>query len=315
MVRRAAGTMGLVAPILRETPEAAKSSWRSRDRYYNSRFRHEGGSTPANASPCRNFLYNDAFKSQADTSDPRKRADIVKIAERTRTESPPMGRSRKSRATDRSTRARSEGKATFETLTRPHVAALWRVALRMTGDRDAADDLTQETCLRAYRGFDRFQEGTNYRAWLFRIMTNLCLDLLRRRARSPLVAVGEEGDPAKGLAPEAERPDAQLIRKRFREELVCAIQNLPPDIRLVVSLALLEGLSYREIAEIAGCPVGTVRSRLSRGRQQLQQDLKDYMPRSAPTLRLVASAPVRNGARGDRHACGHERQKCHDAEQ
>ena len=186
---------------------------------------------------------------------------------------------------------RIDGRARFEVLTRPHIGALWRVALRMTGDRDAADELTQETCLRAFRALDRFREGTNYRAWLFRIMTNLCLDLLRRRARSPLMALGEEADPALLSAPEAEGPHAQLIRKRFREDLDGSIRKLRPEIRLVVSLALLEGLSYREVAEIADCPIGTIRSRLSRGREQLQQDLRDYMPGPTPKLRLVAGVP------------------------
>ena len=186
---------------------------------------------------------------------------------------------------------RSDGRARFEVLTRPHIGALWRVALRMTGDRSTADELTQETCLRAFRAFDHFQEGTNYRAWVFRIMKNLCLDLLRRRARSPLVSVGEESDPALLLAPETEGPHAQLIRKRFREDLDSSIKKLRPEIRLVVSLALLEGFTYQEIAEIAGCPIGTIRSRISRGRQQLQQDLKDYVPSSTPNLRLIAGVP------------------------
>lgn len=179
------------------------------------------------------------------------------------------------------------------------MAALWRLALRMTGDRDAADDLTQEACLRAYRAFDRFEEGTNYNAWLLRIMTNLCLDLLRRRTRSALVPYEEDGDHAPSVAPEVDGPDAQLVRKRFREELACAMDKLPPEVRLVVSLALLKGLSYQEIADIAGCPVGTVRSRLNRGRKQLQQDLQHYMPDPAPVLRLVADAPDRKVAGRD----------------
>lgn len=190
--------------------------------------------------------------------------------------------------------AHRDDRTRFEILTRPHVTALWRVALRMTGDRDAADDLTQEACMRAYRAFDRFEEGTNYKAWLLRIMTNLCLDLLRRRARSTLVPLDEDGDHAPSV--EADRPDAQLIRKRFREELACAMDKLTPEVRLVVSLALLKGLSYQEIAEIAGRPVGTVRSRLNRGRKQLQQDLQHYMPHPTPALRLVADAPGRKGA-------------------
>ena len=193
---------------------------------------------------------------------------------------------------------RGEGK--FESLTRPHVGALWRVALRMTGDRDQADDLTQETCLRAYRAFDRFEDGTNYRAWIFRIMTNLCADFLRRKARAPFAAVGEADDPLPYPAPESDRPDEQLNAKRFREALVRAMEDLEPEVRLVISLALLKELSYREIAEIAGCPVGTVRSRISRGRQQLQQDLMEFMPTPAPSLKVVAGTPRRKGAgRGD----------------
>lgn len=176
----------------------------------------------------------------------------------------------------------------FESLTRPHVAGLWRIALRMTGDRDAADELTQEVCLRAYRAFGRFEAGTNYRAWIFRIMTNLCSDVLRRRARAPFVAIGEADAPLEGLAPESDRPDQQMLRKGLREDLFRAVQNLSPEIRLVVSLALIEELSYREIAEIAGCPLGTVRSRLSRGRQQLQQQLKDYGARPVPALKAVS---------------------------
>ena len=76
-----------------------------------------------------------------------------------------------------------EGEETFESLTRPHIDALWRTAFRMTGHRDDADDLTQAACLKAYRSFPQFEPGSNYRAWIFRILTNLCLDHLRRQAR------------------------------------------------------------------------------------------------------------------------------------
>lgn len=203
---------------------------------------------------------------------------------------------RRSWWSDSPIRAHKDDGTRFETLTRPHVATLWRVALRMTGDRDAADDLTQEACLRAYRAFDRFEEGTNYKAWLLRIMTNLCVDLLRRRARAALVPFGDDDAPAPSAAPEVDGPHAQLVRKRFREELAHAMDKLTPEVRLVVSLALLKGLSYQEIAEIAGCPVGTVRSRLNRGRKQLQQDLQHHMPGPAPALRLVADPRGRKRA-------------------
>ncbi len=166
----------------------------------------------------------------------------------------------------------------FEELTQPHVDALWRVAHRMTGDRDSADDLTQETCLRAFRAFDSFEHGTNYKAWIFRILTNLCADHLRRRARAPFRVVDAETGVPEMIAPVHDRPDSQLMRQDFRRDLAAALQALPPELRLVMSLSLLHELSYQEIAKIAECPIGTVRSRISRGRQALRQALAAHLP-------------------------------------
>lgn len=166
----------------------------------------------------------------------------------------------------------------FETLARPHVGALQRVAFRMTGDKNVADELAQEACLRAYKSFDQFEEGTNFKAWIFRILTNLCTDSLRRKARSPFVLVDtDSGDAFVTLAPESEQPDVQLINKELRRDVNCAILNLSPEVRIVVALSLLKEFTYQEIADNVGCPIGTVRSRLSRGRQQLQLELKDHM--------------------------------------
>ena len=177
----------------------------------------------------------------------------------------------------RGSRRREE---TFESLTRPHVDAMWRTAFRMTGDRDDADELTQEACLNAYRSFSHFEPGSNYRAWIFRILTNLCLDHLRRQARSPIVRSDPDGkDLERGAAmPRSRDPDVQAFRSEIRTAVLRAMSQLTPEIRLVVALALLEERTYKEIAEIVGCPVGTVRSRLSRGRQQLRRTLKGLAP-------------------------------------
>ena len=179
------------------------------------------------------------------------------------------------------------GEETFESLTQPHVDALWRTAFRMTGDQDAADDLTQETCLKAYRSFSRFKTGSNYRAWIFRILTNLCLDHLRREKRSPVVRSGVDMNVLEsGTTMRRDHdPDAQVLRREIRSAVLRAMSQLTPEIRLVVSLALLEGRTYQEIAEIVGCPVGTVRSRLSRGRQQLRRTLQGYTPARVVYLR------------------------------
>lgn len=176
----------------------------------------------------------------------------------------------------------------FEDLTQPHVDALWRVAHRMTGDRDAADDLTQETCLRAYRAFDTFEHGTNYKAWIFRILTNLCSDHLRRRARAPFRVIDADSEPPEMIAPAHEAPDNQLMRKGFRDDLSDALEALSPELRLVMSLSLLKELSYEEIATIAECPVGTVRSRISRGRQSLRIALAAHLPERAAPLSTVS---------------------------
>ena len=176
---------------------------------------------------------------------------------------------------------------TFESLTQPHVDALWRTAFRMTGDHDAADDLIQETCLKAYRSFSRFKPGSNYRAWIFRILTNLCLDHLRREKRSPVVRSDVDANVLEsGATTRREHdPDIQVSRSEIRSAVLQAMSQLTPEIRLVVSLALLEGRTYQEIAEIVGCPVGTVRSRLSRGRQQLRRTLQSHTPARVVYLR------------------------------
>lgn len=168
----------------------------------------------------------------------------------------------------------------FTGLTRPHLDALYRTSARFLGGPQGADDLVQETCLKAFRAFDRFEEGTNYRAWLFRIMKNTYIDRYVRKNEPVTV----DWDSLPG-ALQAQREDAAetspeilYLHKSFCRDTLEAMAGLPPEVRLVVSLILVEGFSYNEVAAIAGCPIGTVRSRLFRGRRHLQKALKDYLP-------------------------------------
>lgn len=175
---------------------------------------------------------------------------------------------------------REKRRAQFDALVRPHTRSLYRTALRLVGDSHSAEDLMQETCLKAYRAFDSFEDGTNFRAWLFRIMSNLSIDQARRNARAPFV-VWDEAEVSQAVVTngsEPDQPDVHFLHKSFRDDAFRAIAKLTPDVRLVVSLALIEGFSYQEIADVAGCPVGTVRSRLNRGRQVLRSELRDYVP-------------------------------------
>lgn len=164
----------------------------------------------------------------------------------------------------------------FDVLVRPHIGVLYRTALRMTGEGQAAEDLVQDTCLKAYSAFDRFELGTNFKAWLFRILTNGFIDGQRRRARTPDVEGGavveEQADPGTG------NPEIHVLYRDFRTEAFRALADLPPDLRTVLSLSMAGGFTYGDIAGLTGVPVGTVRSRLSRGRAILRDRLREFIP-------------------------------------
>lgn len=159
--------------------------------------------------------------------------------------------------------------------------ALYGAALRMTRDRTDAEDLLQETFLKAFRAYDRFEEGTNLRAWLFRILTNTYISAYRSRQRSPqLTDVDDVEDlylykrlTATGMSRSAE--DAALERLTA-PEVLAALDELPEQFRLAVLLSDVEQFSYKEIADITGVPIGTVMSRIHRGRKALQKALAPY---------------------------------------
>jgi RNA polymerase sigma-70 factor (ECF subfamily) len=162
-----------------------------------------------------------------------------------------------------------------------HLDALHRTALRMTRNENEAEDLVQETFLKAYRFWDKFEEGSNCRAWLFKIMTNIFINNYRAKSRTPQVVELQDVDDnflfgqLSALGP-SENPEQHFFAKVFDDDVKKAIEELPEDFRLVVVLSFLEGFSYEEIAEIAGLQIGTVKSRLHRGRKLLQKSLWEY---------------------------------------
>jgi len=168
----------------------------------------------------------------------------------------------------------------FEREALPHLDALHAAALRLCRDEREAEDLVQDAMLRAYRFFDKFEPGTNCKAWLFRILTNQFYSRYREREREREI-LGEAESSSANLeqfvagAGQEQAEDA-LLSRLVSAEVEKALAALPSDFRLAVVLADLEDFSYKEIAEIMDCPAGTVMSRLHRGRRMLQSLLFDY---------------------------------------
>lgn len=170
--------------------------------------------------------------------------------------------------------------ASIEALLLPVLGPAYRTAYHLTRDASDAEDAVQQAAVLACRGFDGFEQGSNFRAWFLRIVTNVCLSDYRRRRRSPVARsldepTGEsELTPAEMLAgPSADRPDIGLVQRLDAAQISAALGALPPEYRTVTTLYFVEELSYQEISEIVNCPIGTVRSRLHRGRKLLQAAL------------------------------------------
>jgi RNA polymerase sigma-70 factor, ECF subfamily len=172
----------------------------------------------------------------------------------------------------------------FEAYLTPILTAAYGTALHMTRHGGDAEDLVQEAALQAFRAFDRFQEGTNFKAWFFRILTNLFINAYRKRQREPQIDTLPELEDAPalylfkrtremGLHAWNADPAALVLERLEAEQVYSAIAALPEDYRVVSALYFMEEFSYQEIAEVVGCPVGTVRSRLHRGRRMLQKAL------------------------------------------
>jgi RNA polymerase sigma-70 factor (ECF subfamily) len=174
--------------------------------------------------------------------------------------------------------------ARFAELAMEHMGSLYSAALRMTRNPADAEDLVQETYLKAYRGFGGFTEGTNLKAWLYRILTNTYINTYRAKQRRPdETDLGEVEDlylyrRLGGLeAAQMGRSAEDELMDLFSEsEVKSAVEELPENFRMAVLLADIEGFSYKEIAEILDIPIGTVMSRLHRGRKALQKSLFDF---------------------------------------
>lgn len=168
----------------------------------------------------------------------------------------------------------------FEKEAVPHMDILYNYALRMTGNRDDADDLLQETYLKAYRFWDKYEKGTNIRAWLFRIMKNSYINRYRKETKEPdTVDYDKIQNYYSTIRDESADPN-DLQEKIFggllEDDVAYALESLPEDFRTVVILCDIEGLTYEEIAEFVACPIGTIRSRLHRGRKMLRTKLFEY---------------------------------------
>lgn len=172
--------------------------------------------------------------------------------------------------------------ASFEQQAMPYLDQLYGAALRMTRNPADAEDLVQETYLKGFAAFDSFTQGTNLRAWLFRILTNTFINAYRKKQREPFQSGSDDltdwqlHDAESHTSTGLRSAEMEALDRITDSDVVQAMSNLPEDYRLAVYLADVEGFSYKEIAEIMETPVGTVMSRLHRGRKLLREQLADY---------------------------------------
>lgn len=174
---------------------------------------------------------------------------------------------------------RQSQQAEFEALLAPHLDGLYGAAVRLTRQPTEAEDLVQDAVMRAFRFFDRFERGTNFKAWLYRILTNTFINGYRRQQKAK--SLGEESERqsveaaffSADVTDQVQDPEAFLVDRALSEAVLAAIDELPIDFRMVVILADLQEFSYKEVADILNVPVGTVMSRLFRGRKALQRIL------------------------------------------
>ncbi len=186
----------------------------------------------------------------------------------------------------------------FERDAMPFMDQLYGAAMRMTKNPTDAEDLVQETYLKAFGAFISFTEGTNLKAWLFRILTNTYINIYRKKQRQPYQTTTDELTDGQLHDAESHTPrglrsaETEALDRLADSDVVEALAAIPEDFRLAVYLADVEGFAYKQIAEIMGTPVGTVMSRLHRGRKLLRESLTDY----AIERGFLAAPPDDDGA-------------------
>lgn len=167
----------------------------------------------------------------------------------------------------------------FETLVLEYEKNVYNIALRMTGNSEDAADMTQEAFIKAYNSLQSFRGDSKFSVWLYRIVSNVCLDFLRSKNRRPTVSLSVEDDDGEDaqldVADESQSPELLLDRKLTRDSVRRGLDSLPPDYRQILLLREIQGLSYDEIAQALGLEVGTVKSRIFRARKRLCNFLID----------------------------------------
>ena len=187
----------------------------------------------------------------------------------------------------------------FEAAAMPFVDSLYNTAYRMTRNPQDAEDLVQEAYFKAYRYYDKFQEGTNFKAWLFKILKNTFINNYRKKQKTPPqsdfadIEDAFEVQISKEAKGKIKSPEEELLKDVLDEDVQKALDSLPADYRMAVILADLEGFSYKEIAEILELPLGTVMSRLYRGRKLLEAAMLEYA-REHGYLRAGEPSKMRN---------------------
>ncbi len=182
----------------------------------------------------------------------------------------------------------TEKQAEFAKEALVHLDALYNASYKLTHNEEDAKDLVQEALFKAYRFFGQFQVGTSCKAWLFKILKNTFINHYRKRVKQPEILGYENVEPFINLVKDRDvyftrGAEEKMFDKFLSDDVKRALEKLSPEFKLVVILADIEGFSYKEIADIMECPIGTVRSRLSRGRKMMEKVLQEYASKEGIT--------------------------------